>query len=76
VQNLYTAKSVLRRKSVLAGSARRRRACFARVQVESARETAEGLRRIRLPNGYCIELSCPVKPDAWRALLSAVAALS
>jgi hypothetical protein len=73
VQDLYTAKGVLRRKGALGGAVRQPR--FARVQVESACDTSEGLCRIRLPNGCWVELSCPAKPEVWRALLSAVAAL-
>jgi hypothetical protein len=73
VPDLYTAKGVLRRKGALAGSVRQPR--FARVQVESACERAEGLCRVRLPNGCWVELSSPADSEAWRALLSAVAAL-
>lgn len=75
VQDLYTGKQALKRKGLF-GDRIRGRARFARVQLET--DTAErggSLCRVWFANGCCVEISCPSHPEAWRALLSAVATL-
>jgi hypothetical protein len=75
VQDLYSAKVVLKGKGLLGGFVESRPR-FARVQVEArSRKFGDSLCRVRLTNGCCVEISCPANGEAWRALLSAVATL-